>query len=305
MLKKYIKVYVLAVTSMFLITACGSQEEASVDISSELANQVGDFMASVDESYGSTGSAFNVEQSMIDSQLNSELLFLEKISPTPLSLQISRKLIPFANAASCFGQGFNCAAGVNTRTFNSCTVGSATFTGSVAISWISSAACMEVAGANTVRRNPNFSVSKGNATVSVYKTGTNGQEITWTNPSSPKTVTVTSDGIRRTATADGSTVYDVSTSTVGAMTVSGTTRVGRRITAGTLRFTNHLNGEVCDLTPSNVVWGSSCTCATAGSWSGNCTINGAFNVTVSSCGQGSVTYNGQSRSVTFDRCAGS
>ena len=119
MLKKYIKVYVLAVTSMFLITGCGSQEEASVDISSELANQVGDFMASVDESYGSTGSAFNVEQSMIDSQLNSELLFLEKISPTPLSLQISRKLIPFANAASCFGQGFNCAAGVNTRTFNS------------------------------------------------------------------------------------------------------------------------------------------------------------------------------------------
>lgn len=296
MLKKYI----LVIGSIFLITGCGSQEETTVDISSELANQVGDFMASADESYGSTGSAFNVEQS-----LNRELLFLEKISPTPLSQQISQKLIPFANAASCFGQGFNCAAGVNTRNFNGCTVGAATFTGSVAISWITSAACMEVGGANTVRRSPNFSVSKSGATVSVYKTGTNGQEMTWTNPTSPKTVTVTSDGIRRTATADGSTVYDVSTSTVGAISISGTSRVGRRITSGTLRFTNHLNGEVCDVTPSNVVWSSNCTCATAGTWSGNCTINGAFSVTVSSCGAGSVTYNGQSRSVTFDRCAGS
>lgn len=298
--------YILIIVSMVLIVGCGSQEEASVDISSELASQVGDFMASIDESYGSTGSTFSVEQSAINNQLNSELLFLEKISPTPLSLQIGQKLIPFANAASCFGQGFSgCAAGVNTRTFNSCTVGAATFTGSVAINWVSSGACMEVAGANTVRRNPNFSVSKSGATVSIYKTGTNGQEITWTGTASPKIVTVTSDGIRRTATADGATVYDVSTSTVGSITVSGTTRIGRRISSGTLRFTNHLNGEVCDITPSNVVWGSNCTCATAGSWSGNCTINGAFNVTVSSCGAGTVTYNGQSRSVTFDRCAGS
>ncbi len=297
MLKKYI----LVIASIFLLAGCGSQEEASVDISSELANQVGDFMASIDESYGSTGSAFSVDDSLI----NSESLFLEKISPTPLSLQISRKLISQANAASCFGQGFSCSAGVNTRTFSGCTVGAATFNGSVAINWLTSASCAEVAGVNTVRRNPNFSVSKGTATVSVYKTGTNGQEISWTGTASPKTVTVTSDGIRRTATADGSTVYDVSTSTVGSISVSGTTRVGRRITGGTLRFTNHLNGEVCDVTPSNVVWGSSCTCATAGSWSGNCTMNGAFNVTVSSCGAGSVTYNGQSRSVTFDRCSGS
>lgn len=298
MLKKYI----LVMASVFLFTGCGSQEEASVDISSELANQVGDFMASVDESYGATGSTFSVDQNL----MNSELLFLEKISPTPLSLQIGQKLIPFANAASCFGQGFSgCAAGVNTRNFNSCTVGSATFTGSVSINWVSSATCSEVAGANTVRRSPNFSVSKGNATVSVYKTGTNGQEMTWTGSASPKTVTATSDGIRRTAIADGATVYDVSTSTVGGISISGTARVGRRISSGTLRFTNHLNNEVCDITPSNVVWSSNCTCATAGSWSGNCTINGAFNVTISSCGTGTVTYNGQSRSVTFDRCAGS
>ena len=53
MLKKYI----LVIASIFLLAGCGSQEEASVDISSELANQVGDFMASIDESYGSTGSA--------------------------------------------------------------------------------------------------------------------------------------------------------------------------------------------------------------------------------------------------------
>ncbi len=308
MLKKYIFKMMLLAACVSIIVGCGSQEEdTSFAISTELANQVGELMASVDESYGSTGSVLSVDQAQDQSLLNNEFLFLEKFSPEPLSSAVVRKFIPAAQAASCFGQAYSaCSSNATTRTFGGCTLGAATFTGNVTMTWPNSGnTCAEVGGANIVRRNPNFTVTRGTATLGVSKSGTNGQEMSWTQGTNPKTVTYTSDGIRRTVSLEGAVVYDVTTTTVGSIVMSGTARIGRRIQSGTLRFTNNLTNEVCDITPTNVVWSSNCTCATAGSWSGNCSANGAFNVTISSCGVGSVTYNGQSRSVTFDRCSGS
>jgi hypothetical protein len=111
------------------------------------------------------------------------------------------------------------------------------------------------------------------------------------------------DGIRRVLTSgSGSTLFDFTTTTTSDLSISGASRNGRVLNNGTLRITNNSTGDSCDVTPVNVTWDSTCNCASSGRWTGTCSEDESFNLTINSCGEASLTIGDSSQSISFDRC---
>lgn len=273
---------------------------AEEDAQTEMAQNVGDAMASVDESGGSGSGA------IANYRAAAEKTFA-RLAPEETQLSIAKYLLPNAEATACDGFGFSsCSAGVITRTFNGCTVGTATFSGTVTLTWAgggSTSSCILGTNGDTITRSPSFVVTgRRGATLHVSKTGTIGQRLTRMGAG---VFDFTNDGINRKFTTQlGATIFDQTAVVSSPITVSGSSRANRTMNGGVLHVTNNLTSVSCDYVPTNLVWVAGCNCPTSGSWAGTCSNSNTGTLTITGCGTANFTDGTYSGSLTFDRCGG-
>lgn len=319
MFKKFFSVsasiFLTVPVALSLSTACSkkSTDTATTTIDyAENGQQVSDAASSVDEMGGGTA-AISSLKSLVDLDLQAaQRIFSrygEELAPDAQVESLGGGLQAFA---ACAGTGFgSCSSKTITRTFADCTVGLATFSGAVSIVWGGAATtCALSAIGDYITRYPvapGYTVTglRG-ATLTVSASGAVGQRLTWSSGSgTSKTFTFTNDGIRRVfQSAGGTTLFDLTTTTNSAVTVTGTARSSRTMTGGSLRVTDNLKNTYCDFTPSNVIWTTGCNCPISGSFTGTCSGGETSSLTINSCTTGTITVGSSSSSITFDRCAG-
>jgi hypothetical protein len=309
--------FLIALTTMALslnmMSSCRPVAEEAVvsfDVNTELAQQLGDVMTSIDESAGSSGNYASIHHE-IKAAHQSIARFSPQSEPSKFNRQLNlfASALPQAVAASCFGSGFStCSAGVITRNFSQCTVGSSTFAGSVTLNFSGPTVgtCKLSSATDTVKRNPNFTITNSVGSIAVSKTGTDGQVMTYTSGAGTnKVFSLTNDGIRRVITVGTEIKHNVVTSITSAVTVTGSDRASRIMNGGSIRLQNALTFERCDIAPSAVTWSGTCSCATSGSWSGSCETKGAFILAITGCGTANLTVGAETKAVTLSQCSGS
>lgn len=241
-----------------------------IDGTAEVARQLSDVMASIDEMGGGSGTIHSM--------------------------------------ATCYGNGFGaCASNVVLRNFPSCTTGPFTYTGTVTLAWGgSSAACTMTTIGDYVTRNPNYqSTGSRNGLMSSFKDSgaAIGEQLTWSSGTANRVYTYTNTGIRRTIAVNGTLYYDATLTSVAPLTVNGQNRSGRTMSGGLLKILNNMQGGICTVSPQNVKWNDpNCTCASAGSWQGTCADGSLFRMDMLGCGMAQMTMSNYSESVQLDRC---
>ena len=298
---------VVASISLLMVTSCKKGTVAS-DIQ-ETGQQLGDVMASIDDTGGS-GGAIASFQTAPANEIESSKRTISRLDSLEDSFDLNAFFrVKSAEAARCaVVNTYNAcsSSGVITRTFGDCTVGTATFSGTVTYTWsVPASGCVLTAGAN-ITRVPNFTVTgRRGATLTVTKSAINGQVLTHTTGTGNSRVfTLTSDGIRRVFTTPSNTaLFDYTTTVTSPITITGPDRANRTITGGTIRVKNNLSTVTCDYTPSNVAWSSSCNCAISGNWSGTCSDGKNTSLVLDSCGTGTLTVGTESETISFDRCS--
>lgn len=277
--------------ALFFNLGCGQAVQLSeVNTSAELANQMGDVMASVDEAgKGTTAIAASTTNQVFNANLD-----------TPVSVSA-------ACDASQFG---SCNSNQMVRNFGGCTIGGYALAGTTTMTWTGGSNCSLSAPGQAIRINPNYSVSSNNLSLTTTKTGTHGVTLTWdSGTGTSKVFKYTNDGINRTLKSNGTTLLSIDTVTTSPITIVGTTRGGRSITSGgSIQITNNTSGEVCNFSPNNnITWGNtSCNCATSGQWVGSCSTTGSVVMTINGCGTAEVVYSEDGatkvQTVSLDRC---
>jgi hypothetical protein len=269
----------------------GCRASSADEETGQIGAEIGEVMSSVDES--------------ADGGATTALMWR-----TPLELRgpswrgVLASLLPSANAATCGDTAFGaCTAGVRTRSFNDCSIGLARLAGSAALSFSKNPLCVMVAAGDTVTRTANFTL-----------TGLYGGTLAVTSPGGGQTLGKTATGfaytvggLERVLTGPaGRQIFDVSTRTTTPLEITGTSRADRVIVSGALEITHHLAGYKVTLVPDHLAWASGCTCAVSGSLTG--TLSGgkhdgkSATVTLTGCGEASITIAGQTDSITLDRC---
>lgn len=310
--KNRMNVLTAVICALLVLVACKKSEtdagSGTLSDEEELGQQVGDLMASIDESGGSSGSLGLLSSS--DSYDHS-IDRLEKKFEGQIMSEPDASQLPIGAYAACGSSDFGtCSSNVITRTFSACTIGSGVFSGTVTLTWATAAsACTLTGTGGTITRVPNFTVTgRRGATLTVSKTAAIGQRITWSSGTgTSKVFSFTNDGIRRVfATAGGATLLDITTTTTSAITVTGTSRSNRVLSGGTLRLTNNSNNVTCDVSPTNITWSAAtCNCPRSGTWSGSCSNGNNYLLTITGCGTADLTVGSTTTSVAFDRCSGS
>jgi hypothetical protein len=268
-----------------------------LDDQGQIGASVGEVMASADES--ANGSAATAMLPALP------ILRTPDELKGPLWRRALAAVIPSAYAASCFPFAFSsCASGLRTETFDACTFGAATLDGSVALSFSDTAACTLAASGDAVNRTASFTLTGPyGGTLAVSSPG-GGQTLTRTDAG----FTFAVPGIERVLTGPGGhTLFDIGTTTTAPIAMTGTSRADFEIVSGTLVVTHKLAGYAVTLEPHALAWASTCNCAVSGSLSG--TVSGgksdgkSATVTITACGQAEVTIDGDTESVSLDRCA--
>lgn len=289
--------------------ACGKQLQSEDAATQEAAQNIGDIMASIDEAGGSNS---NGSYALKEAQA-AEKMFARLAPKKSLKEVVLQKSVPRAEAATCGASTFgSCTNNVITRNFNNCTLGNATLSGTVSLTFNDGNTnndCTVDSTGDSITRNPNFTVTGlygGELTVS--KTSSYGQKLTYNGGSSGSaTFTFENDGIRRAVTFASRTLYDSTTSTTGPLTLVGMTRAGRTLTSSggaAVRVLNNETNVSCDFVPSAVTWASTCTCATSGSWTATCSDGKSATLNITGCGSGTYSIGGGTSSdVSFDRCS--
>ena len=263
----------------------------------QIGAAVGEVMASADES-ASGGSATAMLPALPILRTPGEL-------KGPLWRRALDAVIPSAYAADCYPFTYSaCTSGVRTETFDSCSFGSATVDGSVTLTFSDTAACSLSATSDSVDRTASFTL-----------TGNYGGTLAVTSPGGGQTLTRTDGGftfavpgMERVLTAPGGrTLFDISTATTTPLTITGSSRADFVIVSGTLVVTHNLADYAVSLTPDNLAWTPSCNCASSGSLTGTVTAGEdsgkSASVSITGCGTADVTIDGDTESVTLDRCA--
>jgi len=104
----------------------------------------------------------------------------------------------------------------------------------------------------------------------------------------------------------GRTLFDVATRTTAPIVVTGSSRADLKIVSGSFEIDHKVAGYKVTLTANNLAWTSGCNCASSGTLSG--TVSGgkhdgkSASVTITGCGEADVTIDGDTESVTMDRC---
>jgi hypothetical protein len=266
-----LKVRVLTAAALALVSGAGCRK--GIDDQGQIGAAVGEVMASADDA--ANGAA-----------------------TTP-------SLAAAAQKAACYPFTFSaCRGGVRMETLASCTFGPATVDGSVTLTFSDTAGCSLAAVGAAVNRTAEFTV-----------TGPYGGTLTVTSPGGGQTLTRTATGFdfavpgmeRVLKGPRGNSLFDISTQTTTPLSITGTSRGDFAIVAGTLLVSHHLAGYSVALTPDNLTWKPTCTCAVAGKLTG--TVSGGHadgksaTVTLTGCGTADVDIDGDLEPVTLDRCA--
>ncbi len=296
-----IRILLLISSLAALISCSGSVATNSYDPADiqETAQQLGDIMASIDEAGGGDGdfTAFN--------EIKSADRMFARLQPSRDKFTWIKSVLPNAFAATCaaastFG---TCSGDQITRTFGGCTLDTTTFTGSVTLTWNDGNAgttCAIDSNGDTITRVPAFTITgRRGGTLTVSKSGAVGQQITRT---AAGVYSFTNDGIDRVINVAGTDVWDFTTATTSAVTITGNTRNGRVVTGGVVRVTNNLTAVTCDYVPSNLTWTSACTCPISGSWSTTCSNGKASSYTIQGCRIGRFVMGDDAETVVLDRC---
>ncbi len=286
-----------SMTAVALIFAPGCRKDTTLSDQAQIGAAVGEVMASADDAASGSSTMASLHglpfRGMPDG--------LEG----PLWRRALAAVEPSAYGAACYPFSFSaCASGVRTETFSSCSYGAATIDGSVTLTFSDTAACGLVAAGDSVARTANFSV-----------TGPYGGTLAVSSPGGGQVLTRTATGwtfavpgMERVLTGPaGHKLFDISTMTTTDLTLTGTSRADRTIVSGTLVVEHNIAKYQVALTPNNLTWSAKCTCAVSGSLTG--TVSGGADdgksatVTLTGCGTADVSINGESESVTMDRCA--
>jgi hypothetical protein len=266
----------------------------------QIGAAVGEVMASADESI--QGGAATT---MIPVQPRVPILRVPEQLRAPAWRRALEAVAPRAYAATCVATPFSsCANAVRTRAFDSCTIGAATLDGSVTLTFSRTALCAVITAGDSVTR-----------TADINLTGPYGGTLAVTSPGGGQTLTRTATGfeysvagMERVLTGPGGrTLFDVSTRTSSPIVITGSSRADLTLVSGSLEVSHNLAHYKVTLTPDNLRWSGNCTCAVSGTLTG--TVSGgkldgkSASVTITACGEADVTLNGQTESVTLDRCA--
>jgi hypothetical protein len=165
--------------------------------------------------------------------------------------------------------------------------------------------CLVVTAGDAVTRTADFTL-----------TGPYGGTLEVTSPGGGQTLTRTATGFEYTVQGmervltgpGGRKLFDISTRTTAPLVVTGSSRADLSIVSGTLEVIHNLAGYTASLTPENLAWSSSCNCAVSGTLTGTVSGGGKLSgksasVHITSCGHADVTVDGDTESVTLDRCA--
>jgi hypothetical protein len=281
--------------ALAITTAAGlGCRNKALDDQDQIGAAAGEAMASLDESVDGRAAAAMLQIFQLPDQLK-----------VPRWRRAVGWLKPTAYAASCWSSAFSaCDTGVRSRQFGDCTLGLATLDGSVTLTFSRTALCTVVTAGDSVTRTADFTL-----------TGPYGGTLQVTSPDGGQMLTKTAAGFeyavagmrRVLTTAAGRTLFDVSTRTTAPLVVTGSSRADLEIVSGTLEVSHNLAGYKVALTADHLAWASSCNCAVSGRLTG--TVEGgklsgkSAAVELTGCGQAEVTVNGESDSVTLDRCA--
>ncbi len=320
-------VYLLICSFLLSATLCGCNSKTdtvSGAENTEMVQQLGDVMASIDEVGGTAGTIATLSPSIKktfarlspgDSQQN---YFLEKF------------LLPQAFAVTCdegtggYQAGCTAVGGgiyTKTRTFSSCSVGGGVlYSGTVLLTWTGTGinGCALTQIGNMVLRTPTYTVQgRRGATLTVSKAATNGQQLLWISGSgSSKIFNYSNDGIRRKFTnSSGVTTYEHVTTATG-VNITGADRIinpgpsqsNRTLSGGVIKVKDVLADVTCDFVSTNVIWKlSTCNCPTEGSFSASCKKGTDGDVYTTSlvlngCGTAKYTEGSTTNDVLFDRC---
>jgi hypothetical protein len=282
----------LALSAMVLTAgACRKQTLADQD---QIGASIGEVMASVDESTKGSGATARLP-----------ILRMPDEMKGPLWRQVFDGVVHTAYAAACVQSSFGtCTAGARTRTFDNCAIGPATLDGMVTLTYSDTNSCTVAVAGDSVNRTASFTL-----------TGPYGGTLVVSSPGGGQTLTKTAvgfdysvPGMERVLTGPGGhTLFDIGTKTTAPIHVTGTSRADLVIVSGALEVSHNLAGYKVTLSPQNLTWSASCNCAVSGTLTG--TVSGgkhdgqSASVTLTGCGQAEVTIDGESDSVTMDRCA--
>lgn len=282
----------LAFSAVVVATgACRKQTLADQD---QIGASIGEVMASVDESTKGSGATARLP-----------ILRMPEEMKGPLWRQVFDGVVHTAYAASCVQSSFaTCTAGARMRTFDNCAIGPATLDGMVTLTYSDSNSCTVAVAGDSVNRTASFTL-----------TGPYGGTLAVSSPGGGQTLTKTAvgfdysvPGMERVLTGPGGhTLFDISTKTTAPIHVTGTSRADLVIVSGALEVSHNLAGYKVTLSPQNLTWTASCNCAVSGTLTG--TVSGgkhdgqSASVTLTGCGQAEVTIDGESDSVTMDRCS--
>jgi len=287
-------------TAVALATlAAGCRNQGGVSDQGQIGAAVGEVMASADES-ANGGATTAMLPALPVLRVPAELR-----PPVWRRAMGALTLIPPAYADSCLPVTYSaCSAGVRTATFNGCTVGAIAVDGAVNLTFSDTAACNIATVGDSVNRTGSLTLSAPAGSLAITTPG-GGQTLTRTATG----FTFAVPGMKRVLTlASGRTLFDISTATTTPLTITGSSRSDLVMVGGTLVVTHNLAGYSVSLTPDNLAWTPTCNCASSGSLSGTVSGGGkndgkSATVTITGCGTADVTIDGDTESVTMERCA--
>jgi hypothetical protein len=284
----------LVLLTALIAAAAGCRKK---DEAEQIGETVGEAMSSLDESVAGESSAALLPFRRVPDGL--------KGSPWQRAMD---DIIPSAYAATCWERTFSAcdptsAPGVRTKDFGGCMIGGATLEGTVTLTF-KAPLCAIVTAGDAVTRTADFTL-----------TGRYGGTLEITSPGGGQTLTKTADGFeysvggmeRVLTTAGGRTLFDVATRTTAPIVVTGSSRADLKIVSGSFEIDHKIAGYKVTLTPDNLTWTSQCNCASSGTLNG--TVSGgkhdgkSASVMITGCGEADVTIDGETESVSMDRCS--
>lgn len=297
--------------SLLAFLGCNENEEASnqdIDESAEMATeQMTAVMQSLDsESYASVLSA---ENNKVYAYRNS-ILSLINTSFAAGNCHDSGAVYD----DSCSGSG----PYVNTRSYNSCTLGNQGFlvlNGSATYSFSDSSCSMIGFTNRSVTREIDLTLSGKSGGELIVSSETHqdyrgnsiggGQRLSVDLIAGNYSYEVL--GLKRALVSPGgSDIFNFSSRTTTAFNVTGSSLNDLVINSGELEIINNKKQNVVTLAASNVSFSSSCLCPVSGTLSGSYqgSTSGSLQISYSSCGEAVVTKgDGSQYNVSFDGCS--
>jgi hypothetical protein len=277
--------------AVMAVAAAGCRKKDEAD---QIGESVGETLSSLDESVAGGAATAMLPYRRVPDAL--------KGSPWQRAMDA---VIPSAYAASCWEPTFSACntSGVRTKDFGGCTIGAATLEGTVTLTF-NRPLCAVLTAGDAVTRTADLTL-----------TGLYGGTLEVTSPGGGQTLTRTAGGweytvggMERVLTGpNGRTLFDIATRTTAPIVVTGSSRADLKIVSGSLEIDHKVADYRVTLTADDLAWTASCNCATSGTLSG--TVSGgrfsgkSASVTLTGCGAADVTIDGETESVTLDRCA--